>query len=177
MSRYIDMTGETFSRLTVLGYAGRDRHGYALWLCRCECGKVFTVCSIHLRSGRTKSCGCLNREQLPIANTIHGMTGTTIFNKWKYMRRRCSSPSAHNYKWYGGRGIRVCDEWEHSFQAFYDWAMANGYDDSLSIERIDVNGNYEPSNCTWIPMRDQAKNKQNSKKYKEGYKYDVGEKA
>ena len=94
--------------------------------------------------------------------TTHGKTGTRIHNEWRSMKRRCYSKEQKGYKDYGGRGITVCDEWLHDFQAFYDWAMANGYDDNLTLDRIDSNGNYEPSNCRWVSQKVQQNNRRNN---------------
>lgn len=91
----------------------------------------------------------------------HGGAGTRLYNIWKHMKQRTSNPNDKNYPDYGGRGIRVCDEWVNDFPAFKTWAIANGYTDALSIDRIDVNGNYEPSNCRWIPFSNQGGNKRN----------------
>lgn len=106
----------------------------------------------------------------------HGMTGTRLFNIWQSMKQRCYDVKHDHYKEYGGRGIKVCDEWLSDFMAFYEWAMANGYKERLTIERKDVNGNYEPSNCCWATIKEQANNKRNNRivEYK-GKKYTIAE--
>lgn len=98
----------------------------------------------------------------------HGKTNTRLYNTWQRMKQRCYNPNKQHYEDYGGRGIEVCKEWLHDFQAFYDWSMTHGYDDTLTIDRIDVDGNYEPSNCRWVDMKTQCRNRRNTKyiKYK-----------
>lgn len=159
----IDMKGMKCGRLTVLTYAySKDRRAY--WECVCECGNKCIAYGKHLRRGTTKSCGCLQRERASEANSTHGKSGTRLHRTWQGMRRRTRNKSQWNYKYYGGRGIKVCAEWER-FEDFYDWAIANGYKEGLSIERVDVDGNYEPANCTWIPVNEQQRNKRNNLKY------------
>lgn len=156
-----DITNQKFERLTVLNFVGISKDHKALWLCRCECGAEVTVPGKCLRNGSIKSCGCLKTERIAVQNLQHGLSGTNLFRKWIGMRRRCSDLNAQNYKYYGGRGIAVCEEW-NDFQTFYDWSMANGYNDGLSLDRIDFNGNYEPSNCRWVRLEEQAGNKRNN---------------
>lgn len=156
-----DFVGKKFGKLTVLKldstkqkYKGEKKEGLIyFWLCQCECGNTKIMRTEYL--GRTKSCGCLNKEKPP--KRTHGMSKTKIYSCWKNMRRRCYEFENKRYKTYGGRGIKVCEEWQE-FKPFYDWAMSNGYQEGLTIERIDVNGNYEPSNCTWITMKQQGYN-------------------
>lgn len=167
MGRFIDLTGQRFGRWTVLRYAG-SHNGRAFWECRCDCGKIRDVRGSDLRNGRSTSCGCFRTEATARENTIrkttHGMSRTRLYNTWANMKYRCSpSCSKHFYDLYYGRGIRVCPEWENDFEAFYRWAMAHGYRDELSIDRIDNDGNYEPSNCRWVTEEVQANNRSTSK--------------
>lgn len=162
----IDLTGQRFGRLTVVRKSGKDNFRNSTWECICDCGNSSIVSSVNLRNGNTKSCGCYGRERKRNANKTHGMTGSRLHRIWKAMRTRCYNRNFFGFKYYGGRGISICDEWKNDFQAFYDWAMKNGYSDNLTIDRINTNGNYEPSNCRWVTMAEQNKNK----RVKNGYK-------
>lgn len=132
------------------------------WLCKCECGKETVVRQDCLTMKTTKSCGCLEKEwqhshEHPGKKT-HGMKKTRLYRIWQGMKGRCYTKSASGYKDYGGRGITVCDDWKNDFMNFYNWAIDNGYNDGLSIDRKDVNGNYEPDNCRWANNSTQRKN-------------------
>lgn len=161
MPKYIDLTGQRFGRLVAIEKE-RTVGGRAFWKCKCDCGEEKTVSSNHLRMGTVQSCGCLNaelcRERIAKINTTHGKSNTRLYRIWAGMLRRCFNARADNYEYYGARGITVCDEWKNSFQTFYDWSMVNGYADNLSIDREDVNGNYEPTNCRWVTMKEQNYN-------------------
>lgn len=160
MGRVIDLTGQKYGRLLVLERAENNSHNKAMWLCKCDCGNVVKVIGSHLRNGNTSSCGCLHKEMLrekPSGRT-HGMTDTRLFRIWGSMLTRCYNKNHKYYHRYGGRGITVCEEWLHSFQAFYDWAMSHGYADDLTLDRKDVNGNYCPENCKWSTQKEQMNN-------------------
>lgn len=161
-SKVKDLTGQHFGRLTVISYAGTNKYNRSMWNCVCSCGNRKVVDSNSLQKGATRSCGCLDREAhitSPNRKT-HGKHNTRLYRIWKAMKNRCFNANTNDFqKWYGGRGIVVCDEWKNNFQAFYDWAINNGYSDNLSIDRINVDGNYEPSNCRWATAAEQAHNK------------------
>lgn len=162
--RFIDLNGKRFGRLEVIEYAGRHQSpsgSYTLWTCLCDCGNTVTTASKSLRNGIAKSCGCFRSDDAAMRHTTHGMTRSPEFSSWQAMRARCQRPSHTYYKDYGGRGITICERWE-SFEAF----LADmGPRPSLKhqIERIDNNGNYEPSNCHWIEAFQQGRNKRNNR--------------
>ena len=169
MSALKDLTGQRFGRLTVIGRAGSTPEGTATWRCLCDCGKECIAEGAKMRKGNTKSCGCLHDDAARMRRTTHGNSGTRLYAVWKAMIQRCSNHSDKNYDRYGGRGITVCPEWRNDFQKFYEWAMANGYDDNAAagrctIDRIDNDKGYGPDNCRWVDMKTQNKNKSNSRK-------------
>lgn len=155
------MTGEIFSYLSVIGFDGKDKNHQAKWKCTCKCGNIVTVVGRDLRSGHTKSCGCYHIEKI----TKHGLRGTKLRGVHKSMIQRCYNENNKSYCNYGGRNIRVCEEWQGSngLESFYKWALSNGYREGLTLDRIDVNGNYEPENCRWTTMKHQQRNKRTSR--------------
>lgn len=160
---YEDLTGRKFGRLTVIEYKGQKKDHIVLWLCKCECGNERIIPTSHLKNGHTISCGCFQKEKAKQAKTTHGLRKTRLYEIWNGVLQRCYNPNRAKYKNYGGRGITVCEEWRDDFKAFYDWAMSNGYRDDLTIDRIDNNGDYEPSNCRWVTVQEQAYNKSTSR--------------
>lgn len=167
-----DLTGRRFGKLTVVkkigvknaGQRGKSR---SIYLCKCDCGNETEVLRNSLITGNTKSCGCLERETKKTMHIKHGAAKTRLWRIWCNMRERCNNPNNKNYAYYGGRGVGVCDEWqnkENGFINFRDWAMANGYTDELTIDRINTNDDYKPSNCRWATRKEQTRNRNNTVK-------------
>lgn len=166
----LDLVGQTFERLTVVREEGRTPARKVKWLCKCSCGNKTIVATGDLRSGHVKSCGCFNEEKRKERNegnvygVKHGGCYTKLYNVWKQMRQRCGAETHKMFKHYGARGIKVCKEWEGAFNTFYAWSMKSGYREGLTLERIDNNDNYKPSNCAWITQKKQNINRRNTVK-------------
>ena len=167
--RMIDMTGRRFGRLEVIRREGSNKKGEAVWLCRCDCGGEKIVRGTKLRRGETKSCGCFEQETR-VRNghkrmqPTHNMSQSRLYEVWHGMKARCYRKTHPHYKDYGGRGIIVCNEWKDDFQAFADWALSHGYDEdapkgACTLDRINPNGDYEPSNCRFADMAVQQNNR------------------
>lgn len=151
-----NLKGRKFGLLKVVSRCF-DKTDGEYWNCDCKCGKTTTVLVGNLLSGKTKSCGCLQKQRAKETNAKHGESRTRLYRTWLDMRKRCQNKNVKAYPNYGGRGIKVCDEWQ-DYETFARWALANGYNDSMTIERKDVDKDYCPENCTWVTLSEQGKN-------------------
>lgn len=161
MSRLIDEMGNIYGRLTVIGRAENNRQGKAMWICACQCGEQAIIYGSSLRSGATHSCGCLNAEISRVVNTRHGLAGTPEYTTWKSMKGRCLNPRDHSFSNYGGRGIMICERWLSDFKNFI-FDMGPRPSPKHSLDRIDNNGDYEPTNCRWATAKEQSGNMRKS---------------
>lgn len=163
MATLMDLTGRRFGYLLVVKVA-RTRSGpHRNWVCYCACGRETEVSGFCLRTGRTRSCGCLSKTMQRLAVTKHGMCRAREYNSWSEMRRRCNTKDHHKYHLYGGRGITICPEWD-DFSVFYE--DMGPRPPGTSLDRIDVNGNYDPGNCRWATNSEQVRNRRSFKKSK-----------
>lgn len=158
MAKFIDLTGMIFGDLIVIKLHSKKP---TKWLCKCKCGNTSIVDTRNLRSGHTTTCGC-SKYKTP-ANATHKLRNHRLYNVWNGIKQRCNNPNNQRYNMYGGRGIKICDEWNDNFKNFYDWAMDNGYNENAkygecTIDRINNNGNYEPDNCRIVSFKVQANN-------------------
>lgn len=160
MAKLKDITGQKFGKWTVLEH--KEKRGQAhYWLCKCECGNTAIVRGGSLAQGTSKSCGCVGRQKTIERSTKHGGYGTRLYRIWDDMKARCYNHNSISYPNYGAKGITVCEEWKN-FKTFMDWALANGYNDKLTIDRIDYNKGYTADNCRWITMMEQSNNRSNN---------------
>lgn len=166
-----DLLGQRFGRLLVVSKSEERCNSGIKWNCLCDCGNSVCVPGLNLRCGDTRSCGCLQKEMVAARMTSHGATvgrkRDRLYGVWAGMLTRTRNPNADNYKYYGGRGISVCDDWLR-YENFRDWALNNGYDDmadhgKCTIDRVDDDGDYCPNNCRWVSASVQANNQRSNK--------------
>ena len=157
--RPCDITGNVYGKLTAIKLVETGRLG-AKWLCSCECGEKTTAWAYKLKAGRKKSCGCRWVKNGKYAEGKGPQS--KLCGIWKQLKQRCGNPNNKDYRYYGARGVTVCEEWQ-SFRGFESWAMANGYQEGLTIDRIDGTGNYAPDNCQWIPAKDNCRRQQHAR--------------
>jgi len=168
----INLLNKKFGRLLVIKDLNKTKNESAIWLCKCDCGKLTEVRSRCLKFGKTKSCGCLLKEawrKIGLSHIKHGDKTTKnparLYIIWISIKDRCFNPKEPAFKYYGGRGITICPEWKNNYLAFKKWALSIGYENNLTIDRIDNNGNYEPTNCQWLTKRENTKKRWSDNKY------------
>jgi len=163
MPRFRDLTGQKFGRFTAIETAGKTKNGQYKWSCECDCGETVVVQGGNLTSGASRSCGCLQRELTSKRSKTHGLRHHPLYMVHHMIKARCYNKRNKDYKHYGARGIEMCPEWKEDFQTFYDWAMANGYEEGLTVDRVNNDGPYEPSNCQLIGQAAQKRNTRRSR--------------
>ena len=162
MSKYIDLTGRQFGDWKVVRYAGTTKNGQAKWMCECKCGTKRAVIGSNLRNRSSRNCGCIRAEKLKNKEETHKMSKSRLYNIWKEILQRTTNEKNKNYRYYGGRGIGICNEWRENFETFAKWSNENGYSPNMTIERRDNSKGYQPDNCYWATMKEQSRNKRSN---------------
>lgn len=157
----INLSGNRFGMLTVVQEDNSPNTKRSKWICRCDCGNLTSVFTHQLTSGKTQSCGC-KKSKCNNLVTRKDRKAKRLYDIWRGMKKRCNLQTDKDYHRYGGSGISVCQEWNNSFMSFYTWSIENGYDDNLTIDRVDTFGNYEPDNCRWVDIKTQERNRRNN---------------
>lgn len=160
-SDFQDLTGMKFGKLTVIKMTDNTKWNDHWWLCKCDCGSFKEIAGHSLKSGNSKTCGCFVKEARPHRKKGYDVN-SRLYKVWSNMKSRCNNPNSGQYKWYGERGIAVCDEW-NEYKPFMEWAISNGYSENLELDRINNNGNYEPSNCRFITHKENCNNRRSCK--------------
>lgn len=168
-----DLTGKKFNKLTALSFSHKNKNRKTYWDFICDCGTVKTLRSDNVKSGSIQSCGCVKKNQdiinlktyKALSKTIkHDKTYNLLVSRWFSMKARCYDPHNQAYKNYGGRGIKICDEWLYNFENYYYWCINNGFKQELELDRTNNDGNYEPSNCRFVTRKENVNNRRCSKK-------------
>ena len=169
-----DLTGQKFGKLKAIQFSHKNKNRKTYWVFECECGNIKTLRTDTVKSGKVKSCGCIKKEQdnlnlnrdgsEPTKYNSKGLSKHILYHKWLGMKRRCYDIHNTHYNRYGARGIQICDEWLYDFKKFFDWSLSNGWKDNLEIDRIDNDGNYEPSNCRYVTRKENCNNRSTTRK-------------
>jgi hypothetical protein len=176
MERRHNLQGKRYGRVLVVDFSNVDKGGNSIYNCKCDCGKEFKAAGSNVKRSAGVGCVDCKNKQLKERKTTHGETYTRLYVTWCGMISRCTNPKDLSYKYYGAKGVLVCDEWKTSYEAFSKWAKSSGYSDSLTIDRINPFGIYSPNNCQWKTIEEQQRNRRNTVRYNvDGITRSIGE--